>query len=264
MLIKLQKRSVLLEFKNVIEALLIREVKTRFGKYNFGFFWLLLEPLTNVIVLGLILGPVIGRSTREIPYAIFLLCGFLLLKAFRDPVKSSLTAIAANQGLMIFRQVEPIDLFLSRFIFAILSILFSFFTFYVLGLWFGLSLSYSHLIEVIYCILCTWLIGSGFGLFIGIKAMKFKELEKIVGFILYPLMFISCVLFPLSLIPAQYQHIFLYNPLVHTIEYLRQSLFPSDYLVPQVNLYYPSLWALASLSLGFVTYHNNYHFLKQR
>ncbi len=264
MLIKVQKRSSWAEFRNVIQALLIREVKTRFGKYNLGFLWLLLEPLTSVLIIGVILAPFRSNGNEDIPYAFFLLCGFLILKTLTGPMMSGMNAISANQGLLIFRQVEPIDTFIARFIFEILTSLFSFTTFCLVGAWIGIPLSGSHLFEALYCFLTIWLMGSGLGIYLGIQAMKFKELEKVLGFITRPLLFISCVLYPLSVVPFEYQKFFLYNPLVHAIEYLRQSLFPVTYKVEQVNLIYPSLCALVSLSFGLVTYRNNRHYLKQR
>jgi len=40
--------------KSVVFALFLRELKTRFGAYKFGYVWLLLEPMAHVIVLSLI------------------------------------------------------------------------------------------------------------------------------------------------------------------------------------------------------------------
>ncbi len=264
MLIKVQKASAWVEFANVIQALLIREIKTRFGKYKLGFLWLLLEPITNVLVLGVIFAPILGRGTGEMPYAFFLLCGFMLLKTFRGPMQMGMNALSANQGLLIFRQVEPIDPFIARFIFEILSTLFSFMVFCLVSAWMGLSVSVEYLFVVLYCFVSTWLAGSGLGIYLGIKVLRFKELEKVIGFMLYPLMFVSCVIFPLNMIPPEHQHILLWNPLVHTIESMRQALFPTTYIVPQVNLVYPTVFAVLSLTLGLVTYRNNYHALKQR
>ena len=55
----------------VIKALLGRELITRIGKYKLGALWILVDPLISVIVLGVILGPFLGRSSGEIPYAFF-------------------------------------------------------------------------------------------------------------------------------------------------------------------------------------------------
>ena len=44
------------------------------------------------------------------------------------------------------------------------------------------------------------------------------ESIKILDLLMMPLMFISCVMNPLTAIPVQYQHWFLWNPLVHAVE----------------------------------------------
>jgi len=264
MLIKVKKSSPTLVFINVIKALLIREAKTKLGKSHLGILWILLEPLATAIFMGILLSPLLGRTSGEIPYAFFLLSGFIIMKCLTGPMGSSLKAIESNQGLLIFRQVEPIDPFIARFIFELMINSVAFTLFCVIGAWVGIPLSASHLFEVAYCFLVMSLIGFGLGLFLGVHVLQYKEIEKIFSYVTRPLVFMSCVFYPLSTIPIQYQPYLLYNPIVHGAEYVRQSLFPSLYEVPQVNLVYPSLFALGALTLGFITYRNNYHFLKQR
>ena len=247
----------------VTKALLKREMVTRFGKFKLGFFWMLIDPLVSVIVLGIILGPLLGRTSGEIPYAFFLLCGFMLMKILTGPLNMSMGAISANQGLLVFKQVQALDPFIARFIFELLTNTFAFVTFCFIGYWIGIQISCSQILEVTACVIVTWAIGCGLGLTLGISCVKFKELEKIQGYIQRPLIFVSAVLYPIDSIPNEYAKILLLNPLVHTIELTRMNLFPG-YHASNVNLYYPLLWAIVSLTLGMVTYRNNRHFLTQR
>lgn len=247
----------------VIKALLKREMLTRFGKYKLGFLWMLVDPLVSVIVLGLLLGPILGRSSGPIPYAFFLLCGFMLLKTLTDTMNVAMGAITANQGLLVFRQVQPIDPFLSRFIFILLTRLLSFVLFCLIGSWLGIDLSIQSIWSVLGGLLIVWMIGCGLGLTFGVICIKFKELEKIHQYVQRPLIFISCVLYSINTIPAEYQHIMLLNPLAHCIEVVRQGLFP-DYVPVGVNLFYPFLCALVCMTFGMMTYRNNRHFLTER
>lgn len=247
----------------VTKALLKRELVTRFGRYKLGAIWILLDPLLTVIFLGLILGPFLGRSKGAIPYYFFLLCGFMLLKMLTMPIKVSIHAISANKGLLVFKKVQPIDPFIARYIFELLTLTFALTTFCIIAYWFGITISLAHILEVIACIIITWILGCGLGLHLGIMAQKYNELEKVIAYMLRPLLWISCVLHPLSSVPPQYAKYLLYNPLVHTVEYMRMSLFPS-YIIEGVNLYYPAAWALCASAFGLMTYRNNRHFLTQR
>lgn len=247
----------------VIKALFKRQMITRFGKYKLGAVWMLVDPLMSVIVLGIILGPLIGRSSGEIPYPFFLLCGFMQLMLITNTMNSSASAITSNQGLLVFRQVQPFDAFASRFLFELLSISFSLLVFCIIGAWIGISIAADQLIAFVGCILISWLIGCGLGLILGIASLKISELEKIVTYAQRPLLFMSAIIYPISAIPSQFRDVLLWNPLVHTVEYSRTCLF-HEYNAPDVNMLYPAFVALICLALGMMSYRKNRHFLTQR
>lgn len=261
--IKIKEQSPWKSQVLVTKALLKRELITRFGKYKLGAIWILIDPLLSVIVLGLMLGPFLGRSSGDIPYAFFLLCGFMLLSLFTGPLTAGINAITANQGLLVFKKVQPIDPFVARFLFQFITTTLALVAFCVIAYWLGVAISLDSLPTAIACIFITWVIGSGLGLHAGIVCQKFNEIEKVITYVQRPLLFVSAVLYPIEAIPSDYAKYLLYNPLVHTIEYMRMALFPS-YIVDSVNLYYPAAWAIAASTLGLVTYRNNRHFLTQR
>lgn len=263
MAIRIKEQSAWRSQILVTKALLRRELVTRFGKYKLGALWILVDPLLSVIVLGLILGPFLGRTTGEIPYPFFLLCGFMLLSMLTGTLNAGINAIPANQGLLVFRKVQPLDPFLARFIFQFLTITAAITVFCSIAYWLGVSISLARIPEVLLCIGITWALGSGLGLHLGIACMKFNELEKVVQYIQRPLIFLSAVFYPIDTIPPEARQYLLYNPLVHTIEIFRMALFP-NYHAEQVNLYYPASWALLSCAIGMTLYRNNRHFLTQR
>lgn len=250
---------------NVIDALFRREISTRFGAYKLGLLWLVLEPLVTVIMLGVILKPILGRGAdiNGVPYAFFILCGFMVLKVITGPMSIATGAISSNQGLLVFKQVQPIDTFISRFLFELISSLSAFTLFCIVAIYIGVDLSLSNILNLLICFIINWCIGCGLGLWLGISALKFREIEKINTFIQRPLLFCSCILFSLSSMPLEIQSILLYNPICHTAELSRMALFP-EYHVERVNFTYPLLWAISCLSYGLITYRNNRHFLKQR
>ena len=86
--VDIPRRSPWTNQKLVLIALLHREAITRFGKYKLGVLWMVVEPLISVIVLGLLLGPIVGRTAPDMPYAFFLLNGFMLLDAFSGPMSA--------------------------------------------------------------------------------------------------------------------------------------------------------------------------------
>jgi capsular polysaccharide transport system permease protein len=247
----------------VIRALLQREIATRFGEYSLGFFWMLLEPLLGVLVIGVLLGSIGARTAPpDIPYAFFVLNGMLLLGLFTGAMSTGVNAISANVGLLVYPNVRPLDTFIARFIYELMETVFSFTLFCLISMWIGVNISLEHLDMLIYCFIATWMMGCGLGLTFGVIAAHFKETEKIVGVLQRPLMFVSAVLFPLSIIPAHAQEYLLYNPLAHTIELSRKALFPY-YHVDGVNIIYPIQITIIFIGIGAIFFQLNRNFLTQ-
>ena len=246
----------------VISALLKREVSTRFGEYRLGFFWMLIEPLIGVLVMGLLIGPFAERSVPEIPYAFFLLNGFLMLQLFTSTMNMGLNPITAEQGLLVYPTVKPLDPILSRFLLSFFMTMLSYILFCVIGMWLGMTFSLYSLHIVLAAFIITWFCGCGFGLILGVMAVHFKEIEKVTKVIQRPLVFVSAVLFPTNALPDATKEILLYNPLVHTIELSRHALFPF-YPVEGTNLLYPGGFAIVIFAIGITYFHNNRHLLSE-
>lgn len=247
----------------VVRALLLREVSTRFGEYRLGFFWMLFEPLLGVLVIGVLIGTLAQRAVPEIPYPFFLLNGMLLIKLFTGPMRIGINAIGSNTGLLVYPTVRPLDTFIARFLFELLTTAFSYGLFCICGMLFGIFISMGHLEIVLACHLITWFTGCGLGLIFGVASAHFSETEKVVMIIQRPLIFISAVLFPLAAVSPSVQKFLLYNPLVHTIEQSRKALFPY-YNAGETTLVYPAIVAVVVLSIGLTLFHGNRNFLSQR
>ncbi len=246
----------------VIRALFMREVATRFGEYQLGFFWMLLEPLMGVIVMGLVFAPFLGHTVPEIPYAFFLLNGFLLLQLFTGTMNAGINAITSDQGLLVYPTVKPLDPLLARFLYNLITTLFSLVLFCIIAMWMGMNLSLNSLHILLATYLITWFCGCGFGLILGVAAAYYKEIEKIVKFSQRPLILLSAVFAPTNALPTATRELLMYNPLVHTIELSRNALFPL-YQAVGANLLYPSAFALVVFAIGITYFYNNRNLLSQ-
>lgn len=246
----------------VIRALFKREVATRFGIYKLGFFWMLIEPLIGVLVIGLVIAPLAQRSVPEIPYAFFLLNGFLLLRLFTGTMNAGINSITSNLGLLVYPSVRPLDPLLARFIFDLLLSMFSYSLFCAIAMWLGITLSLDRLQVILAAFLITWMCGCGFGLLFGIAAAYYSDVEKVVRVIQRPILFVSAVLFPTSILTRPVREIYLYNPLVHTIELSRNALF-HNYVAEGANLFYPFAFGIIIFAIGITYFHNNRNYLSQ-
>lgn len=260
--IRIPKHSPWVSQSIVISALLKREMNTQFGKYSLGFLWMLFEPLISVIIIGIIIAHYVSKSVPEIPFAFFLLMGKMLLNVFTGSMNIGIRSVGTNQALLVYPTVKPLDTFIARFLYVLMTSVFSFTLFCIVGMWLGIKISLASLDILMVCYVVTWLMGCGFGLIFAVCASYFPEVEKIVKVVQAPLLFVSCVMHPLSVLPSSVEKILLANPLVHTIELSRQATFP-HYSIDGPNLFYPFATAIVLLSIGLTLFHGNRQHLSQ-
>jgi len=254
--IPVRKKSPWLVQVTVVKALMKREMVTRFGKYKFGIVWMIVEPLISTIIIGFIIGRIAGRTVPEIPYPFFLLNGRILLQLFTGSLKIGVNSIKANQGLLVYRTVCPLDPFIARFLFELGSTSTSFVLFCIIGMWMGVTLSFGAIYLLVFCGLLTWLMGCGMGLIFGVSALYYKEMEKVALIFQSPLIFISAVLVPIAALPNAAQEFILKNPLAHTIELSRKALFPF-YNNSDTNIIYPFSCAIIVFFAGLYFFRVN-------
>ena len=118
--------------RRVVYALLMREVITRFGRYNLGVLWLVAEPM--IFTLGVMaLWTFAGLSHKELPVAAFAITGYSSVLMWRNAANRCVFAVQQNINLLYHRRVRLFDVFLARVLlelagatasFTVLSVLF--------------------------------------------------------------------------------------------------------------------------------------------
>ncbi len=210
-----------------VNALILRETRTRFGRSHLGYLRALLEPLAWIASLWGVFVLLDRASPIAAPLSFFLLTGVCPWVAFMRTWTYTSHALEANRGLLSFPGVKPLDLVVARallefvtqlFVLAILVI--------VLHWWFddpallpedpfGVLLAFSTIV----------LLGVGFGLVSESITLAFNSFNVIAQAAGRFLFFLSGVFFVSDRLPVDYQQILSWNPLLHAIEWFRADYF---------------------------------------
>ena len=100
----------------VVSALLVREVTTRYGGKPGGYIWAILEPTSYIVMMTLVVGglshhPALGTSFSE-----FFATGYLSFFFYAGSVAYLTSAVRANKTLLSYPNVAPIDTIVARVI----------------------------------------------------------------------------------------------------------------------------------------------------
>ena len=217
--------------QDTISALLTRELKVRFGSKRLGYFWALAEPVLQASVIAIIF-TILGRSSLSgVPVALFLLLGILPFRGFTKASTQLATAIKANKALFAYRQVSPIDPFITRLLIESATYLVVYSLLMIALFWIGFQVIPEKPLELILINLFMLSMAAGYGLLLSNLVLFYDDAPRIISLIHQPLFFISGIFFVITMIPAQYWHYLTWNPLLHFTELSRDAMF-SSYKTP--------------------------------
>lgn len=218
------RRSIAVQLR-VLHALLMREVITRFGRENLGVLWLAGEPMLftlGVATLWTITGL---HKGSPIPIVAFAVTGYSAVLMWRNAASRSSSAVLQNRPLLFHRNVQVIDVLLTRIILEIGGATCSFILLSLLFVFLGWMPPPLDPLEIV----MGWVMLAWFGASLALCIGAGSAFSEIVERLWHPL---SYVLFPLSgagfmvdWMPPQVQDFVLLLPMVHGTEILREGWF---------------------------------------
>lgn len=244
--------------KAVFHALLIRELRTRFGRYRLGYLWAILEPLSHVVVLSTLFSLIRSESGfYDAPFPVFFATGVLSYFFFQKVVLTSLNSIKVNLGLFGFRQVKPFDAIVVRAFIEGGILLSTIIVLAWLGAWFfNLPTIPADPLKALVILFLLFMFGLGVGFFAAIIGTMHEEWGQLINLSMRPLYILSGIFFPLAALPEKYHAYLLWNPLLHAVEQFRAAWI-AGYPADKTSIMYVVAWCLPALLLGLNYYRNN-------
>ena len=214
---------------NVTGALVLREIKTRFGQSGAGWIWLLFEPLVQCLVYAALyefirtrVSPLRGTDVAE-----FMLSGIIPWLFYGRTSLQVMHSIESNRALLVYPQVTPFDIALARTILEAL-IMYVVILFFLMLKWFLVgNAAIGDLLGLLVACACLSVMGFGVGLIVMSLDHFVTGLMLVFSYVNRLLYFTSGVFFTLSVVPASYRAYVDWNPLLQAVEWGRISYFPS-------------------------------------
>ena len=236
----------------VLHALILRELKSRYGSRHLGFMWALIEPLIFMSIFVAAF-QIIGRESQGgLPVPLFIVAGLSPFFMFRDVFAEVTQGTQGHQSLLMFPQVTRMDLLLSKLILTTLVSVVVFFIMLMGCAFFGFTFKVEDPMGVMIGFTLMALLGFGLGLVLGALSIRYEFLQSISQPLLgRPLFLMSGLFFSASMLPPVAREIALYNPLLHCIELIRASMyegFESRY----TDLNYVMVFTLIQISFGLM------------
>jgi len=242
-------------FRSVIFALILREVRGKFGINRLGAFWFIFEPLAHVAVLLFLITIVRQRTLPGVDVPVYLVTGIVPFLLFKNIVLKGMQAVSANQGLFAYKQIKPFDCILARTIveISLMACIYGALVF-VLGFWFGSNILIHKPLQWMGVMFVGIVFSFGLALCFCVLTEAMPELRTFIKILFMPLYFLSGVILPLWKLPPPLLALMTWNPFLHIIDTLRQTWIGNYPDLSVISMEIPSRLTVITLFIGLAVY----------
>ncbi|HUX84337.1 MAG TPA: ABC transporter permease [Chitinophagaceae bacterium] len=243
--------------KDLIFRLVRKDFLASYQQTLLGPIWIFLQPLLITLTYIAVFKSMLGVSTDSSPSTLFYLLGIICWNYFSDSILNisfTYTAYASIFNKAYFsRIIVPCSYLLVNFLrFAIQFLLFLliFSGFLILGFHVKPNI---YLLWFPICLLLLSGFSLGAGLIFASLTAKYRDIQNLLSFLLRILMFISPIIYPLSIVPDRFKGLFLINPLTVLIEVTRYGFLGSGYH-SLISLGYCAILMVLILVMGILLF----------
>lgn len=209
------------KFQPLLSELIARDIKVKYRKSVLGVLWTLLNPLFMMIVLSVVFSNLFKFDVEYFP--VYLLSGQLIFNFYSEVTTTSMSAIIDN-GPLIKKVYVPKYLFiLARTFSSTINLLASFTALICVMVAMRVELHYTVLLVSIPLFFIV-AFSLGVGLLLSAITVKFRDIMHLYSVFVTALMYLTPVIYPMSILPEWLKPIVLLNPITNILQMFRDVM----------------------------------------
>lgn len=225
--------QALRRYRDLILQLIIRTIKTRYKRSWLGIAWTMMVPLMTMGVLTLVFSQVFGFSGRQ--YALYVLSGLLLWNFFAQSTTASMSELLWSGGL-IGRIFVPKAVFAVAAVGAgLVNLCLALLAYLIIAVLLSSQIHWT-IILIPLPITMTALFTLGVGLAVSTGAVYFQDVMPTYEVLLTAWMYLTPIIYPVSLLPEAVQTILKFNPMYYLVISFRSLLLDGQIPEPMALL----------------------------
>lgn len=228
----------LFQYREMIASLIKKELRGRYKGSVLGFFWTFLNPLLQLAVYTVVFTVFFPSNIEK--YYIFLFVGLIPWLFFNTSLAGGAASVVSQESLVkkIYfpRLVLPISFVTSAFV----NMLLTFIVIFAVLIFSGYGINIKVLWALPLVMIVEYLLALGIAMLSSALTVYFRDLEYILGIVAMAWMYITPVLYDMSVVPEEFRTLVYLNPMTGII------------LCYKDILYYKQLPQLETMGIAFV------------
>jgi lipopolysaccharide transport system permease protein len=207
-------------YRELLIVLTMRDIKVRYKQTVLGVAWAILQPFMTMVVFTIFFGHLANMPSDGFPFPIFVYSALVPWTFFANAISNLSNSVVGSAHLVSKVYFPRLIIPLSTIGVGIVdfgvaaSILLAMMLFYGVGWSLNLLMAPVLSLAIIFTAL-------GAGTCLSAMTVSYRDLRYVVPFMVQLWMFVTPVVYPASLVPAQWRWLFYLNPMSGLIEGFR-------------------------------------------
>ena len=210
-----------IKFRPLLNELISRDIKIKYRKSVLGVLWTLLNPLLMMIVLSVVFSNLFRFDIENFP--LYLLSGQIIFNFYNDATATAMSAIVGNAALIKKVYVPKYLFVISRVFSSFINLMASFTALMLVMVATRAELHWSVLLSVVPLALLM-LLSLGIGLILAALTVKFRDIMHLYSVFTTVLLYLTPVIYPMSILPEWLEKVVLLNPLTNILTMFRDVM----------------------------------------
>lgn len=221
----------LISFSELLYFFAWRDIKVRYKQTVLGFLWVILQPLALLSIMVFVFGTKFKMTSGSIEYPVFVLSGLIFWNAFSSSVNGAANSMISQSNIIKKIYFPRILIPISGIIVSMFDLFITVVLFFALTFYFDESINY---LQLLWClplsIIALTIVSLGSAFWAAALTVRFRDFKFIIPVTLQLMMFVTPVIFPLSLFTEEWMvNLLSLNPMVAPVELFRSVLSDNEF-----------------------------------
>lgn len=209
-------------YRELLWVLTTRDVKVRYKQAVLGAGWAVIRPFLTMVIFSVVFGQLAGMPSDGYPYPVFVYSALLPWTFFSTAIATSAQSLVGSAHLVSKVYFPRLIIPLASAGAGLVDLLISTAILLLMMQWYGVAWSW-NLLAAPFLLVAVVFAALGVGTLLSALTVAYRDFTHITPFLVQIWMYITPVVFPVSLVPPRWQWLLYLNPMTGLVEGFRAA-----------------------------------------
>jgi lipopolysaccharide transport system permease protein len=234
-------------YRELLWVLTARDVKVRYKQTVLGAAWAIMRPVLTMAIFSVVFGRFAKMPSDGYPYPIFVYAALLPWTFFSAAISTSGQSLVGSAPLVSKVYFPRLIIPLSSVGAGLVDLLICTVILLLMMLWYGVGWS-ANLLAAPFLLVGVVFIALGVGTLLSALTVAYRDFTHLTPFLVQIWMYVTPVIFPVSLVPERWRWLLYLNPMTGLVEGFRAAFLGKPFDAGGLGLSF--LMAVAIFAVG--------------